>query len=102
MFYLIPQLSSNIFSMLSIALSLSVSFPPTDIFCHANIINFELSNINAWLSANKSLINDTESNYLFFFMGIFTIYYPSKLKLDLSRSSPQIVQNFLSFLSNEI
>ena len=62
--------------------TLSVSFLLTDIFYHTNVINSELKNIDAWLSANKILINDTKSNYLFFsYRNIYDIS-PIKIKIE--------------------
>ena len=68
--------------------TLSVSFPPTDIFCHANIINSELKNVDAWPSANKIIINDTKSNDLLFSYRIIYDISPIKIKIGLFEIKP--------------
>ena len=75
--------------------TLSVSVPPTDVFYHADIINSELKNVDAWLSANKILINDTKSNYLFFsYKNIYDIS-PIKIKIGPFEIKPANSTKFL-------
>ena len=46
--------------------SLSIAFPSNEIDCYADIINFELKNIDLWLSLNRILLNEIKSNYIIF------------------------------------
>ena len=78
--------------------TLSVSFPPTDIFYHANIINSELKNIDAWLSAKKILINASKFNCLFFsYRKIYDIS-PIKIKIGPFEIKPANISKFLGIL----